>query len=689
MIQASNNIKDSVIRLNQCLSKVLLYLLISFTFQKANPVETRDEIQNLESLLINLNEYYNISTELELMKHALENVQLGLQSIMAFSAQPSLCVLLDGPNLFPMLLGFIKSPWLTTGISYISFGIIYNLCHLNLERLNEITKHQGIKALVEYSRFINLNLENDSEQTRKKRNLLLTLFYRLGSNENVFQNEFISQGGYAQVLEYLESGFPHSLVFVGNLIKSNSPPEIFELLINSKQFLNLLDSLLLENPPQNLATILVQILRNLAQMPKSSSFLLPLLPRFLIFDYETIDDILSLLSNLSITNAEQVDWLSLWRNKFFETLFRKIKILIINLIEQSNAKVSKSTHDDKNYNYRKSVIARMTQVLKQKSCFDSISYENNSYLFTIDHAQIMFDIIEYCKDIFSKNFVFARIFSQYLSFVKPSLLTLKSELILDKNHLVEIDKSEIFSDGEIKFNNLFPPGTTKNPFLVMWRRYSSLEPSWNLEMAKNDSQTVKQGELNNNAMICVISSLNRNNSFFEKMIKIPDNAKNEIKVLLFDFKILNEWKHITIDNFLPCYVWGRQLTCLSYSSQQPWLPLLEKAVAKFLGSYKNLNKLSLEDSFLILTGKKPFKTKLPNESSKILSFFKSITEKTNFIILSINSEENFVFDKIDDDKNIIFYDAQSLLKKENIYKKFSLSELTNQSYFISFLDLNQ
>ena len=103
-------------------------------------------------------------------------------------------------------------------------------------------------------------------------------------------------------------------------------------------------------------------------------------------------------------------------------------------------------------------------------------------------------------------------------------------------------------------------------------------------------QSVFQGNLGNSWLLGVISAL----GMFPNTVKSLFNTKQitedgKYTVTLFDPK-KKEWVPVVIDEFLPCttkwgYPWPEYSTP---SGEEIWVMLLEKAFAKFCGSYGNL-----------------------------------------------------------------------------------------------------
>ena len=110
-------------------------------------------------------------------------------------------------------------------------------------------------------------------------------------------------------------------------------------------------------------------------------------------------------------------------------------------------------------------------------------------------------------------------------------------------------------------------------------------------------QSVIQGNLGNSWLLGVISAL----SMFPNKLKSLFNTKQitedgKYTVTLFDPK-KKEWVPVVIDEFLPCTTkWGYPWPEFSApSGEEIWVMLLEKAFAKFCGSYGNLHSQTIPE----------------------------------------------------------------------------------------------
>ncbi|CAK9064573.1 unnamed protein product, partial [Durusdinium trenchii] len=123
-----------------------------------------------------------------------------------------------------------------------------------------------------------------------------------------------------------------------------------------------------------------------------------------------------------------------------------------------------------------------------------------------------------------------------------------------------------------------------------------------------DPRDARQGALQNCSFIAAIAGIAEFPSFIEEHIfqtkEIAEDGKYEFK--LFDYKS-NEWTIVTIDDYLPCVAGALkepQNALLMYAkmpSGKMWPALLEKAIAKLMGSYHDMRGVPTT-VFTIMTG---------------------------------------------------------------------------------------
>ena len=162
--------------------------------------------------------------------------------------------------------------------------------------------------------------------------------------------------------------------------------------------------------------------------------------------------------------------------------------------------------------------------------------------------------------------------------------------------------------------------------------------------------------------------------------------------------IRGQWKNIIIDDLFPCY--PKANPCVSHSpSNEIWILLLEKAVAKYYGSYYDLINVKIADFLLLLTGCPTFffvKDEINDFDDKIYDYVKNknylvvalkrldqneiqeddidsmITPDMGYTILNIENKENRKFILL---RNILYSIEQNELIKdyqEKIFKDYDI-----------------
>jgi hypothetical protein len=116
---------------------------------------------------------------------------------------------------------------------------------------------------------------------------------------------------------------------------------------------------------------------------------------------------------------------------------------------------------------------------------------------------------------------------------------------------------------------------------------------------------IYQGWLGNCFHIGAMMCLTKNEQLLEYIVP-PDNALREnmdMGAFHFRFWKLGEWYDVVVDDYLP--VNKSYELIFSHNKTYPnefWVPLFEKAFAKFIGSYDELESSLFEDSAMFLSG---------------------------------------------------------------------------------------
>ncbi len=83
------------------------------------------------------------------------------------------------------------------------------------------------------------------------------------------------------------------------------------------------------------------------------------------------------------------------------------------------------------------------------------------------------------------------------------------------------------------------------------------------------------------------------------LFELPPTAEGAVVVRFFR---AGKWTPVVIDDRLPCYSSGKLLFACSDDVKELWAPLLEKAYAKYYGSFMNLEGGQVQDALVDLTG---------------------------------------------------------------------------------------
>lgn len=139
----------------------------------------------------------------------------------------------------------------------------------------------------------------------------------------------------------------------------------------------------------------------------------------------------------------------------------------------------------------------------------------------------------------------------------------------------------------------------------VWVQARSLgDPAEVLLFDKVQAQDVQQGRLGDCWLLSAMWCLAEHPKHIKKLFKtkeITDDGRYE--VWLFDIEAM-EWKLVVVDEFIPCTT-GSGRAVPTYTrplGEEIWVLLLEKAVAKFCGSYATLSGGGTDWAFQIFTG---------------------------------------------------------------------------------------
>ena len=148
---------------------------------------------------------------------------------------------------------------------------------------------------------------------------------------------------------------------------------------------------------------------------------------------------------------------------------------------------------------------------------------------------------------------------------------------------------------------------------------------------------VEQGSLGDCWLLAAMSSLAMRKDLLDQVV-FPDQTfgPNYDGSFRFKFYHFGEWHEIIIDDYLPCNIWGGNLMFVKSSSKNEfWSPLLEKAYAKWNGSYKALDGGFGARGLMAFTGGCVETYYLAKESpAKITGLLKAAKRKSSLLTAS-------------------------------------------------------
>ncbi|CAB3397395.1 unnamed protein product [Caenorhabditis bovis] len=191
-----------------------------------------------------------------------------------------------------------------------------------------------------------------------------------------------------------------------------------------------------------------------------------------------------------------------------------------------------------------------------------------------ENNEIYRNIVEICTSL-KTNFI-----DDSFPHNKSSIGTVKHrvngvEISHDPNFLIWLRPTEI---------------NTKDGRQYQWTIYNNPVPS-----------DIEQGNLIGNCWLMSAMALiaEKQNILAEIF---PRNEYSHIGVYQLRVCVEGQWKVIIVDDYFPCYAQTRSLGMAIGRRNQLWVPLIEKALAKAVGSYSKLHGASLTQGLSMLTG---------------------------------------------------------------------------------------
>ncbi|KAL3309674.1 hypothetical protein Ciccas_011777, partial [Cichlidogyrus casuarinus] len=173
-------------------------------------------------------------------------------------------------------------------------------------------------------------------------------------------------------------------------------------------------------------------------------------------------------------------------------------------------------------------------------------------------------------------------------------------LTLDEIRLQYIEKGQYWEDIE------FPADATSlcsnSISEVVWKRPKEIVKSPRLIGESFSRFDVKEQNSTDNAFLAALTSVSMRHELISRLVLCDQNfAQEYCGAFLFKFWFDGRWVEVMIDDRLPT-VEDRLVYASSGNPEEFWIPLIEKAYAKLLGSYEKLSQGTCSEALMILTG---------------------------------------------------------------------------------------
>nr|XP_013805229.1 PREDICTED: calpain-13 [Apteryx mantelli mantelli] len=138
--------------------------------------------------------------------------------------------------------------------------------------------------------------------------------------------------------------------------------------------------------------------------------------------------------------------------------------------------------------------------------------------------------------------------------------------------------------------------------LIRWKRPPELQRNPHLIVDGVSRFDIMQGEIGDCWMLAALGSLTLQKRFLENILPKDQGFQDDYAgIFHFRFWHFGDWVDVVIDDRLPLLN-GRYLSVHPRTSKEFWPSLLEKAYAKFRGSYQNLHGGYISDALVDFTG---------------------------------------------------------------------------------------
>ena len=165
-----------------------------------------------------------------------------------------------------------------------------------------------------------------------------------------------------------------------------------------------------------------------------------------------------------------------------------------------------------------------------------------------------------------------------------------------------------------------------------------------------DPNDIRQGLIPCSHLDSALSALAEKYNLIKRLFK--NDSYNENGLYQIKLCVGGEWTTLVVDDYFPCIPMSTPLVTCSQSNEL-WILILQKALAKVYDCYYNLTCINLSDFFLTLTGCPSFSYNLenlqPEEKKDIFNKIKSFVIEKKYLVVAISKMNDL--DSTNNDEN--------------------------------------
>lgn len=327
---------------------------------------------------------------------------------------------------------------------------------------------------------------------------------------------------------------------------------------------------------------------------------------------------------------------------------------------------------------------------------------NIKYYINFPHIQLQkelikqdpFNIYEYCQnksmiDLLNKfkNYELTEIIINDIKDVET--------LLIEENLPYFVDSPAYFIDSIIvPLNDQYPyiesinsisKSNIKfyNKIAIHWRPLSELIPSdyHSLETSHISPLIINKSMIYDKKLISIISHLSEYPEMIMNIIKT--STMNQFGFYVLSFFINGSWVNTIVDGFIPCFFKSQPI--FSYCENKSfWLSILIKGLIKVFNTFEEIQKLSVESIYKMLTGLPVITLNLSNSMKNILFHLQNYIDKQ--YLVSACHDSNSKYNKIDiyndSNKEVHDYKIHKYLDESYTYPLLMIVNSNNLLIFI-------